>query len=298
MTLSDGALHALISDGRRIFLRRAAEAQSLFQQAGACVWSLPRKGPASRHLWAPELHRLGGRWFIYYAADDGPNRNHRLFVLESTSGDPAGPYRACGRLETGGWAIDGTVLHQADRNHFLLWSGWEGREKGAQNLYIAPLRDPWTVGGPRVRLARPDQEWERRGGEIIEGPAVWQHGGLTGVVYSASASWTVHSCLGMLVHRGGSLLDPAAWSKVGPVFQRTPQTWGVGHCSLVEQGDGGGLIFYHAKTRRTRGWRDRNVRAQRFSWGSDGLPCFGEPLAVEARGVAGRGAPVSARPAS
>ena len=165
---------------------------------------------------------------------------------------------------------------------FLLWSGWEGPEKGAQNLYIAPLVDPLTPGGPRVLLARPTEGWEQRVAPVCEGPAVVRRDGVTCVVYAASASWTVHGCLGMLVNRDGDFLNPAAWTKLGPVFARTPQTWGIGHCSLVadEEGEdgGGGLIFYHAKTRRQRGWRDRNIRAQGFHWGEDGLPCFGAPV--------------------
>ena len=251
----------------------------LFKEPAVTVWKAPRRGPNSKHLWAPELHRLDGRWFIYYAADDGRNRNHRVWALEAVGDDPGGPYHSHGMIPTGGWSIDATVLRDPDKGLYLLWSGWEGQEKGAQNLYIAPMNDPVTVGGPRVMLAGPDDMWEQRGAAIIEGPAVWRRGGVTGVIYAASASWTVHSCLGMLVNRDGDYLNPAAWTKTGPVFQRTPEVWGVGHCSLLDQTEGG-VIFYHAKTRRRVGWRDRNIRAQSFVWDEDGLPCFGKPVAL------------------
>ena len=183
-------------------------------------------------------------------------------------------------IQTGGWSIDATVLSGSAGERFLLWSGWEeSNNKGVQNLYIAPLADPVTLAGPRVLLTQPTEPWEQRGGSICEGPAVLQRGEVTCVVYSASASWTVHSCLGMLVNRGGDYLNPAAWKKVGPVFSRTPEVWGVGHASLVAP-EGAGLIFYHAKTRHTRGWRDRNIRAQPFTWNEGALPCFGEPVAL------------------
>jgi GH43 family beta-xylosidase len=29
------------------------------------VWNAPPDGPLSRQIWAPELHRLRGRWYIY-----------------------------------------------------------------------------------------------------------------------------------------------------------------------------------------------------------------------------------------
>lgn len=278
VSVHEGVFHALLTDGRRIFLRRSGDVLDLFAQSPVTVWQAPARGPASKHLWAPELHRLGRRWFIYYAADDGRNRNHRLWALEAVGDDPAGPYHCRGTIQTGGWSIDATVLPGRSGGHFLLWSGWEGSVKGDQNLYVAPLADPVTLAAPRVLLTRPTELWERRVGAICEGPAVLQHGKTTCVVYSASASWTVHSCLGMLVNEDGDYLNPAAWKKVGPVFARTRQVWGVGHASLVTQGEKGGWIFYHAKTRRHRGWRDRNVRAQAFAWDEAGLPSFGEPV--------------------
>ena len=282
MTHHEGVYLALVTDGQRIFLRRSVNAFDLFSQPPLTVWRAPERGGNSKHLWAPELHRFGERWFIYYAADNGRNCNHRLWTLASVSDDPAGPYRDVGRIETGGtWAIDATLLHGADQQTFLVWSGWEGKEKGPQNLYIAALRDPLSLAGPRVLLTRPDQPWEQRGGAAVcEGPAVLRRGVITCLIYSASASWTVHSCLGMLVHRGGGYLDPASWLKVGSVFGRTADTWGVGHCSLLSTGQEDGVIFYHAKTRRAHGWRDRNIRAQPFRWKSGGLPDFGSPVSL------------------
>jgi GH43 family beta-xylosidase len=71
----------------------------------------PEFGPNCNAVWAPELHRIGNRWFIYFAADNGKNKYHRMWALESERGtDPLGPYHCCGQLETEGWAIDGTVL--------------------------------------------------------------------------------------------------------------------------------------------------------------------------------------------
>ncbi len=282
VTVHEGVFLALNTDGRRIFLRRSSNALDLFAQLPFTVWKAPVRGPSSKHLWAPELHRLDDCWFIYYAADDGRNRNHRLWALVAVGDDPAGPYQSAGMIQTGDWSIDATVLPGLGGRCFLLWSGWEGAAKGAQNLYIAPLADPVTLAGPRMLLTRPTEPWEQLGGAICEGPAVLQRGKVTCVVYSASASWTVHSCLGMLVNETGDYLNPAAWKKVGPVFSRTPQVWGVGHASLVVQGESG-FIFYHAKMRRARGWRDRNIRAQPFAWNEQGLPSFGEPVSLVSR---------------
>src|SRR4051812_39716523 len=46
--------------------------------------------PNNQDVWAPELHFLRGRWYAYYAADDGTNANHRVYVAEATTSNPQG----------------------------------------------------------------------------------------------------------------------------------------------------------------------------------------------------------------
>src|SRR3569833_1630869 len=41
------------------------------------VWAPPARGWNRAQVWAPELHFLNGRWYLYYAASDGRNANHR-----------------------------------------------------------------------------------------------------------------------------------------------------------------------------------------------------------------------------
>src|SRR5580698_2323704 len=106
------------------------------------VWTAPETGPVSREVWAPELHHLAGRWYVYFAADDGQNRNHQTWVLQSAGNDPLGPYTLHGPLYTGDdpamsaanrWAIDMTIL---ELNHrlYAIWSGWQD-DHDVQYLY-------------------------------------------------------------------------------------------------------------------------------------------------------------------
>ena len=59
-----------------------------------------------------ELHKIGGRWYIYVAADDGDNYHHRMYVLGCTGENPTDKYEMLGKItdKTDKWAIDGTVL--------------------------------------------------------------------------------------------------------------------------------------------------------------------------------------------
>jgi GH43 family beta-xylosidase len=261
-----------------IWIRRSKSLIDFNQDDGTMVWNAPALGPNSKSLWAPELHLIDGKWIIYYAADDGLNENHRMWVLEGLTNDPCGPYRCRGVLETSGWAIDGTVL-QTKRGNYFIWSGWPGKENGHQNLYIAAMSSAWTLSSPRVLLASPDQSWERVDMPICEGPQMLQRGGRTFLIYSASGSWTTDYCLGLIELTGPDPLNPQNWRKHGCVFQKTDYVWGLGHCSFVQSPDQSeDWIVYHAKSKLKKGWNDRNVRAQRFTWTDEGLPNFGSPI--------------------
>jgi GH43 family beta-xylosidase len=264
-----------------IWIRKADCFTELDQDAGIMVWGAPANGGNSKSLWAPELHLINGKWYIYYAADDGLNENHRMWVLEGLTNDPAGPYRCMGSLETSGWAIDGTILRTGEGSLYYIWSGWPGQVNGQQFLYIAPMLNPWTLAAERNLIAKPEHAWECVDMAICEGPQILQRDGRTFLIYSASGSWTEDYCLGLLELTGSDPLEASNWKKHGRAFCKTDYVWGIGHCSFVKSQDGNeDWIIYHAKTKRNKGWNDRNVRAQRFSWTAEGLPDFGTPLPV------------------
>lgn len=250
---------------------------------GKVVWTPPESGPQSRSIWAPEIHFIDGRFYIYFAADDGRNENHRMYVLESEGDDFFGPYVNRGQItdRTNKWAIDGTVLRIGDGPMYFIWSGWEGDENIRQNLYIAPMSNPWTISGDRVEISRPDRAWERIGEpHVNEGPTVLVRGNRIFLVYSASGSWTDDYALGMLSADADSdLLRPESWKKHDvPVFARTETVFGPGHHSFAKSPDGReDWLVYHAAVSQGSGW-DRNVRMQPFSWNEDGTPRFGFPI--------------------
>ena len=128
----------------------------------------------SSELWAPELHYIHGRWYVYYAAADPSrgNKSHRMFVLGGPQGgdsDPCGgssggEWEFLGRVRgmpPDQWAIDGTVFELNDKLYFA-YSGWplgldvdsiidgDRRIGGGfadlmQELYITQLEDPITA---------------------------------------------------------------------------------------------------------------------------------------------------------
>ena len=79
------------------------------------------------------------------------------------------------------------MLQATNGSLYFIWSGWPGKTDGLQNLYIAPMSNPWTLSGPRVLLSTPDLPWESW---IQEGPVALQRGGKAFVIYAANLSWT------------------------------------------------------------------------------------------------------------
>ncbi len=65
----------------------------------------PPNTPYSAQLWAPELHFLRGKWYIYFAADSGQNETHRNWVLENGSPDPL----------SGEWVFKGQLTDKSNK---------------------------------------------------------------------------------------------------------------------------------------------------------------------------------------
>ncbi len=273
-----------IADGA-LGIARARRLQDIGHAEMMTVWRPPPGTAFSQQIWAPELQRIHGRWYIYFAASDGDNRSHRMYVLQAQTDDPMGGWTFIGKVAPAEdrWAIDGIAIENAGALYFM-WSGWRYEDDGfPQVLFLAPMGDPWTISGERVEIAAPEQPWEQHGAPLLEGPAVLYRGGRIHITYSAGASWTDHYALGLLSYSSGDILSPASWSRSAtPVFAQHPQlgVFGPGHNSFVTSPDGlEDWLVYHAIESSGGGWLQRSVRAQPFGWTDHGNPDFGMPVA-------------------
>lgn len=280
-----------MTTGNNVTIWASKDLTNIAQGQSAIVWT-PSGGFAD--IWAPELHHIGNRWYIYFAADQrGDNATHRMYVLESMTENPMGPYLFTGQITSADnhWAIDGTVL-TVDSNLYFVWSGWAETKSGPQNLYIAPMSSPTTISGPRVEISVPTYEWETSHAAINEGPEALVHNGNVFIIYSANASWTNAYCLGQLTLHGTNPLQASQWMKSSePVFQSSSVVFGPGHASYtLSPEDDQHWIVYHAAQYKGAGWT-RNVRTQPFSFTRTGDPAFGTPDPITALGHAPSGEP-------
>ena len=258
------------------------------------IWTAPVNGWNRSCIWAPEIHFIGGHWYVYYAAgESGPPFIHqRAGVLRSKTADVFSSYEDLGMLYTGEhpgdpstniWAIDMTVFEYRDRL-YAVWSGWKEQvdmDATPQYLYIQEMENPSTLKGKRILLSSPEESWETGGPlNLNEGPEVLKHNEHLFIIYSCRESWLVEYRLGMLQlnEPDADPLDPSAWTKSGPVFQGNAAVYGTGHCSFVcSPDDTENWIVYHSKKSLTPGW-ERDVRMQPFSWNADGMPAFGTAI--------------------
>lgn len=278
--------------GRNLRLYRTKNISELSKAEMKTVWYPPATGMNSKQIWAPEIHHIDGKWYFYYAADDGLNENHRMWVLENASDDPfTGTWVDKGKLELPDdkWAIDGTVFEH-NGQLYMLWSGWEGDVNLQQDIYIVKMTNPWTATGDRVRLSQPEHSWETKGGKpaINEAPQFLARHGRLFIIYSASGCWTDDYTLGMLVaDENSDPMDPMSWTKhPTPVFGKNPsgQAYGAGHNAFFSSPDGTeDWIIYHANPEPGQGCGGkRSPRMQQFVWTTEGLPDFGTPVALGA----------------
>lgn len=279
---TDGYYYYTQTTGGNVKLWRSKTLTGIGAGESKTVWTPPAGTMYSSNIWAPELHYLDGKWYIYFAADDGSNENHRMYVLENPSSNPlAGEWTFKGKISdpSDSWAIDGTVLTVGSDRYFV-WSGWDGTINDKQNLYIAKMGNPWTISSGRTLISTPRYDWETNTSpEVNEGPELIIRNQTINLVYSASGSWTDDYCLALITAPvSADLLDAASWSKRSePLFTSNGGIYGPGHHSMTQSPDGReDWMVYHTARWKGAGWT-RNVRAQKFTWNPDDTPNLGTP---------------------
>mgnify|MGYP002401070231 CR=1 FL=1 len=285
---------ASVPEYDRIEVRRSRTIQGLAQGEVSVAWRKYETGPMSANIWAPEIHFIDGKWYIYFAAarttetQDGLF-DHRMFVLENASANPLeGEWVEKGQIitEWESFALDATSFNHKG-TQYLVWAQKDPSIKGNSNLYIAPLANPWTLGAKQVMITTPEYEWEKIGFLVNEGAAVLKRNGKIFISFSGSAT-DYNYCMGLLwADENADLMDPASWNKLPePVFQTNEANgqYGPGHNSFTVSEDGKhDVLVYHARNYKEIVGDplydpNRHTRAQVLTWSEDGMPIFGVPV--------------------
>ncbi len=257
----------------------------------------PLVNETSPHIWAPELHFIDSKWYLYFTTTiSNDNRwEIRPHVLECSDEDPMnGTWVNKGVMQS----IDPSSIaftrfsldHTVFEHKGTLYMIWAQQDEKNSDLFIAKMINPWTIDAKVTKVATPQYNWETHGFSVCEGPSILKRNGRIFLIYSASGTDALY-CMGMItVKEDADLLEASSWTKTPyPVFQsnRLNGQFGPGHNSFTVDVDGNDILVYHARQKERylvdEGYQPlydvgRNASIGRIYWNPDGTPNFSTPL--------------------
>lgn len=248
----------------RIILRRSKTVAGLAAAEEKTIWKAHSSGVMSKHIWAPELHYIGGAWYIYFAAGRTDDIwAIRPYVLRC-DGDPYnGTWTECGQMQASNGDTDSftsfsldTTYFECNGKHYVIWA----EIKGDSSLFIATINpsEPWKLTSKSIMLTKPEFDWEKVNNRVNEGASVLQVNGKVYLFFSASGTGSEY-CIGrMEADMDADLMNLSSWTKLNqPVLQTANLTdeSGPGHNSFVIDENGVLLLVYHARP-ASHAWKE------------------------------------------
>ena len=241
----------------RIILRRSETVAGLAAAEEKTIWKAHDSGILAKHIWAPEMHFIGGKWYMFFAAGSSSDVwAIRPYVLQCEGSDPYNdPWKECGQMQasTGdsdsftSFSLDMTYFENRGK-HYVIWA----EIKGDSSLFMAEINpeEPWKLISKPILLTKPEYKWELVNHRVNEGAAVLKRDNKIYVFFSASGTGSEY-CVGKLeADADADLMDTASWKKYNsPALSSANVNGesGPGHNSFVEDENGNLLIVYHAR---------------------------------------------------
>jgi len=218
------------------------------------TWSLMRDAlptlPAwaqTGRIWAPDVHRFGRRWVLYFSAQVRGSDPALHCLGEATGRAPGGPFRpAVAPLycqPSLGGSIDPRVYVAPSGVPYLVWKSDNNTDRaryGPTVIWSARLRpDGLGVAGTPTAVFAPDRPWE---GMLLEAPDLVTVQGRTWLFFSGGEGyWSADYAIGAARCRGP--LGPCADVTDGPILSSNAQGTGPGEESVFVQGDRYWLVY-------------------------------------------------------
>ncbi|MDD2648268.1 MAG: family 43 glycosylhydrolase [Eubacteriales bacterium] len=248
---------ASVPEFDRIELRQSATLHGLRDAKPRVIWRRHESGEMSSNIWAPEIHRVFGSWYVYFAAassgaDKSGIYDHRTYALKCEGDDPmTAEFTEAGRIDTGwsSFTLDSTTF-ELNKKRYFVWAQRDYSIAGNSNLYIAEMLSPTKLRLPAAMLSRPEYDWECQGFLVNEGPFVLRHAGKLFLTYSGSATDERYA-IGMLaMDESSDPLLPASWTKSAkPVMVTEAENglFGPGHNCFTKDESGNDILVFHAR---------------------------------------------------
>ncbi|MDD3413788.1 MAG: family 43 glycosylhydrolase [Lachnospiraceae bacterium] len=300
----------MTSGYNKIVLRKADTLEELATATDHTIWTAHTTGTEQKyHIWAPELHKINGKWYVYYAASTADNGwGIRCFALECTGSDllSADSWTEKGKFTDKDGGTNGFNDMCLDMTYFendgIGYVIWAYKTNGDSSLSIAPvdMTSPWKLAGEPMILSVPEYAWERVNENVNEGPSVLKKDGKIYVSYSASATGDEY-CMGLLTADASSdLMKLSSWTKTPyPVLETSDmnEEYGPGHNSFTTDKDGNVILVYHSRDKECHENQCayassdplydpcRNAMLAYIRYADDGTPVFSSSAQKELSGV-------------
>lgn len=188
--------------------------------------------PGQPHVWAPDVwhDQASGRFYLYYTV------NQTVGVADADS--PLGPFTL--RKKFFDQAIDAHLFRDDDGKLFLYFVKFPGFR-----ITVQPMVSPTEpVGEPKV-LLQPEADWEKRAGQVTEGPWMIKRQGRYYLLYSGSGANTPDYAVGYAT--ANNPLGPFTRGTNNPIIRRSEGVFGPGHGCAVQDDAGQWWHVYHQK---------------------------------------------------
>lgn len=241
----------------RIILRKSKTVSGLKDAEEHIIWKAHESGNMAKHIWAPEIHYISGKWYILFTAGDSDNKwNIRPYVLVCKGDDPLNDiWEERGRMQPAendnfsftDFSLDMTYFENNGK-HFVIWA----QKAPDSSLFMAEINpeEPWKLISLPILLTKPEYDWERVRHAVNEGPAVLKTSDKIFIFFSASGTGEEY-CMGMLfADKNSDLMNISSWEKLPhPVLETKDLVGeaGPGHNSFVIDENGKLLLVYHAR---------------------------------------------------
>lgn len=232
---------------------------------------------AHRAMWAPAITEKGGRYFLFFGANDIQNNEQLGGIGVAVADKPEGPFKdylgkpLIDRFHNGAQPIDQFVFHDQGGQYYMIYGGW-------RHCNICRLKNDFRgfepfADGTMFKEITPEGYVEgsvmfRRGGKYY---FMWSEGGWTGPDYSVAYAVA------------DSPLGP--FKRIGKILQQDPKVaTGAGHHSVIKlPGQDVYYIVYHRRPLGETAGNHRVTCIDRMEFDAQG---FIQPVKITFEGVA------------
>lgn len=283
-----GYYYLLFTRGRELRVFRSRTLSRLREdESSHQVYHVSAGDGITGSIWAPEMHKIDGRWYIYTSGartEDG-RENRTLFIMRSRTEDPFDGFDLAAFPDPEINAIDPTVTRLDDGSLYMCYA----REGRGNRLHIRKMKNPLEFEGEGVLICEAELEWEKvppyigdmtivEGSFFVRSPDNKR----TFILYSANGCWSDCYRLGVLELTGDDILSKDSWEKHPDfIFGSGNGTFGPGHASFFKSPSGDQLyIAYHSmhESNVKVSWAPRYLHIQRVHFDPTGFPVIEAPL--------------------